>query len=62
MIIDCKQCSRYDSDECDDCLVKAVLSPKHGSRVEIESEQEPAILSLQEAGLAPLLKFRRKAG
>ncbi|MGI9193655.1 MAG: hypothetical protein ACR2FO_03995 [Actinomycetota bacterium] len=39
----------------------AVLSHRDGSPLVIDPEQEPAISSLQQAGLAPLLKFTHKA-
>lgn len=62
MIIDCKQCEMYESDHCRDCFVMAVLSRKEDSVLVIEPEEQPAIDTLQQAGLAPVLKFKRKTG
>lgn len=62
MIIDCRQCAMYQSDHCEDCFVMAVVSGRKDSRLEIDPERQTAIESLQQAGLAPVLKFKRKAG
>lgn len=62
MIIDCRQCDMHQSDHCKDCLVMAVISHDGEAPLEISSEHEAAIESLQQAGLAPVLRFRRKAG
>lgn len=61
MIIDCRECEMYETEHCKDCFVMAVLSRGEGP-LEIEPEEEEAITSLQKAGLAPVLKFKRKAG
>lgn len=59
MIIDCNDCEMFESDQCRDCFVMAVLSRGDGPVV-IEPEEEKAIANLQDAGLAPVLKFREK--
>lgn len=59
MIIDCKQCEMYQTEHCEDCFVMAVLSRK-GEGITIDDEEEEAIENLQQAGLAPVLKFRPK--
>jgi len=61
MIVDCQECQMYESEHCKDCFVMAVLSHRDGSPLVIDAEQEPAISLLQEAGLAPVLKFTKKA-
>lgn len=61
MIIDCSACEMFQSAHCQDCLVTAVLYPRQENLV-IDAEEEQAIGHLQEAGLAPPLKFQRKAG
>jgi hypothetical protein len=61
MIIDCTQCEMYETDQCGGCFVMSVLTRGEGPLV-IEPEEEPVVASLQSAGLAPVLKFRRKAG
>jgi hypothetical protein len=62
MIIDCTQCESYRSSHCDDCFVMAVLNRKPEEPLVIEDRQQPAIARLQEAGLAPVLRFKRRAG
>lgn len=62
MIIDCKECEMYQSSHCQDCFVMAVLTRKSDEPLVIDADQEPAIARLQEAGLAPVLRFRKKAG
>lgn len=62
MIVDCKECQMYRSTHCGDCFVMAVLTRPQDEPLEIEVSQEPAITRLQEAGLAPRLRFKRKAG
>lgn len=62
MIIDCKQCEMYQSTSCEDCFVMAVLTRRRDEPLVIEADQEPAITRLQQAGLAPVLRFRQKAG
>lgn len=62
MIIDCKDCEMFGTEQCEDCLVMAVLSRKPGSALEIDEESLDAVESLQQAGLAPVLRFKRKAG
>lgn len=62
MIIDCKQCQMYRSTHCRDCLVMAVLTRPQDEPLDIELSQEPAIIRLQEAGLAPRLRFKKKVG
>jgi len=62
MIIDCSQCEMQATENCKDCLVMAVLNRHEDGPLVIDAEQEPAIVSLQQAGLAPILRFERKAG
>lgn len=62
MIIDCKDCEMYQTQHCDDCFVMAVLTRRGEEPLELEEEESQAMKSLQEAGLAPILKFRQKAG
>jgi hypothetical protein len=62
MIIDCQECEMYMSDHCQDCFVMAVLSRGKSGPLVIEADQEPAIATLQQAGLAPVLKFKRRVG
>lgn len=61
MIIDCEKCELYQSEHCRDCFVMAVLS-RQGAQVDLDPEEQRAISCLQDAGLAPVLKFRQRAG
>lgn len=61
MIIDCDECELKGTDACEDCFVMAVLSRKEHEPLVLEPEEEEAIQVLREAGLAPVIKFRRKA-
>jgi hypothetical protein len=61
MIIDCQDCQMHQSKHCDDCFVMALLAPRNRPLV-LDAEEERAFSTLQEAGLAPPLKFKRKVG
>jgi hypothetical protein len=62
MIIDCQDCEMVGTEHCEDCFVMAVLNRRKGAPLVINPEQETAIARLQDAGLAPVLKFKRRAG
>lgn len=61
MIIDCSKCEFNETEVCKDCLVTAILHPTD-EPVDLEEEERRAIETLQDAGLAPVLLFKRKAG
>lgn len=61
MIIDCQTCEMHKTDHCDDCFVMALLAPREGPIV-LDPEEERAVSTLQEAGLAPPLRFKRRVG
>ena len=61
MIIDCRDCEMHETEHCSDCFVMALLTPRDHPVV-IDPEEEVAFANLQDAGLAPPLKFRRRAG
>jgi hypothetical protein len=61
MIIDCDQCQFVGTEECKDCFVMAVLA-RPDKPIELDPEEEEAMANLQKAGLAPVLKFQKKAG
>jgi hypothetical protein len=61
MIIDCNDCEMHETEHCKDCFVMAVLSRKEGPLV-IDQDEEDAITNLQQVGLAPVIKFKKKAG
>ena len=60
MRIDCTQCEMYRTEQCDDCLVTALLHPP-AAPVEIDQDLDPSLQTLSEAGLIPVLKFRPRS-
>ncbi len=61
MIIDCRDCEMHETEHCAGCFVMALLAPR-ARPIVVEPEEEEAFANLQESGLAPPLKFRRKVG
>jgi hypothetical protein len=61
MIIDCSACEFQETEHCQDCFVMAILNRETGP-VELDAEEEEAIQALQEVGLAPPIRFKRKTG
>lgn len=57
MLIDCSACEMFETGQCDDCLVTALLHPPKQS-VEISDDLDRPLGALAEAGLIPELKFR----
>ena len=60
MRIDCSECEMFQTDQCDDCLVTALLHPPTGE-VEITDDLDPPLQALAGAGLIPVLRFRPRA-
>lgn len=54
--IDCGECVMQHTDACDDCIVTALLDRPEGAVV-FDVEEERAIRTLQERGLAPNSRF-----
>ncbi|MCA1838797.1 MAG: hypothetical protein ABR507_05965 [Actinomycetota bacterium] len=61
MIIDCNECEMQNTPHCKDCFVMAVISNAN-QPIEMDDEEQHAVTYLQEAGLAPVIKFKKKAG
>ncbi len=57
MKIDCSNCEMYQTDQCSDCLVTALLHPPTDS-VEITDDLDPPLQALAGAGLIPVLRFQ----
>jgi hypothetical protein len=49
----------YQTEQCDDCLVTALLHPPTGT-VEITDDLDPPLQALVGAGLIPVLRFRAR--
>lgn len=60
MRVECTGCEMYQSNQCDDCLVTALLHPPDGL-VDIDEDLEAPLQALSSAGLIPVLRFRPRA-
>jgi hypothetical protein len=60
MRIDCDDCCMQATPACEDCLVTFLLERPRGAIV-FDAEQERALRTLQDAGLAPHSRFTRRA-
>lgn len=60
MRIECSDCTMYQSEHCEDCLVTALLHPLTDS-VEIDDQLDPSLQALSGAGLIPVLRFRPRS-
>ncbi|HEV8572498.1 MAG TPA: hypothetical protein VGR49_05565 [Actinomycetota bacterium] len=63
MRIDCDECAKQGTDQCQDCVVTFVLEREEGTLV-VDAEEARALRALGEAGLVPLLRLtpRQRAG
>lgn len=61
MRIDCGECVMEGTDACSDCIVTFLLERPEGAIV-FDAEQERALRTLHEGGLAPASHFRPAAG
>ncbi|MGH8905103.1 MAG: hypothetical protein ACRD0K_00945 [Egibacteraceae bacterium] len=61
MLIDCAECVMQATDACADCIVTFLLDRPRGAIV-FDVEQERALRTLQDAGLAPVSRFVSRAG
>lgn len=60
MLIDCDDCALRDTPACTDCIVTFLVERPEGAVV-FDVEEERALRSLQQAGLAPDSRFSRLA-
>lgn len=63
MRIDCDECAKQGTDQCEDCVVSFVLD-RDGGPLVVDAEEARALRALGEAGLVPLLKLtpKKRAG
>ena len=61
MLIDCADCRMRATDACGDCIVTFLLDRPEGAIV-FDVEQERALRTLQDAGLAAHSLFASQAG
>lgn len=64
--ISCDDCLRSSSDECAGCLVTFICAADDAAQepraIVLDLEEQRAVRRLQEAGLLPRLRHRRRAG
>jgi hypothetical protein len=60
MRIDCDECLMQHTATCDDCVVGHLLQDALGP-IEVDREQEAALVALAEVGLVPRLRLVRRA-
>lgn len=56
MLIDCDTCAVRDTDACGDCIVTFLVERPEGAVI-FDVEEERALRSLQQVGLAPKSRF-----
>lgn len=61
LVLDCKDCPRRDSVECEDCLVSYVLDCPPGAVV-FDADEERALRTLRDGGLLPGVRLGRLTG
>ncbi len=59
--IDCADCAHQSSNVCSDCLVTFLCEPEDDGAKVVPIGQIRAVRLLQDAGLAPRLRHRRRA-
>lgn len=62
LYISCDECVMEGTDACADCIVTFLCEREPGDALVIDVEEERAIRLLQEGGLAPALRHRRRTG
>jgi len=60
--IDCDECALQATDACGDCVVTFLCGVEAGAPVVVDLEEARAMRLLDEAGLAPPLRHRRRTG
>lgn len=60
--IDCDECALQETEACTDCVVTFLCGVEAGTPVVVDLEEARAMRLLDEAGLAPPLRHRRRTG
>jgi hypothetical protein len=60
--IDCDECAMEGTDACGDCVVTFLLGREPGDAVIIDVSEARALRLLEQGGLAPALRHRRRSG
>jgi hypothetical protein len=61
LTISCDECILQASGACADCIVAFVLGHDDGEAIVIDAAEQRAVRLLQDAGLVPALRHRRRA-
>jgi hypothetical protein len=60
--ISCSECAMEGTSACEDCVVTFLCSREPGEAVVIDVDEIRALRLLQQGGLAPALRHRRRTG
>lgn len=60
--IDCSECAQEGTDACADCVVTFLCTREPGEAVVIDVAEVRALRLLEQGGLAPALRHRRRTG
>lgn len=60
--IDCSSCVMQHTTACDDCVVTFICSRAPDDAVVVQVDEWRAVTLLQDAGLVPRLRHRRRTG
>ena len=62
LTIDCDDCAMQGTSACDDCVVTFLCAREPGDAILIDVVEARALRLLEEGGLAPALRHRRRTG
>ena len=57
VVIECGTCVARETEACSGCLVTAMAQGEPG-RLELDRDEQAAVIELQVAGLVPLVRYR----
>jgi hypothetical protein len=57
-IIDCRECVMRGTRACEDCVVTFIVEREPGDAVIVDADEERALRTLGDSGLAPQLRYR----
>lgn len=60
--IDCNSCAMQHTSACDDCVVTFICSRTPDDAVVVDVDEWRAVRLLQDAGMVPKLRHRRRTG
>jgi hypothetical protein len=60
LVIDCAECALEGTSACVDCVVTYLVGREPGEAVVVDAAEVRALATLASAGLAPVLRHRRR--